>query len=115
MILFVLYICCEGRESDPSNFVRKMRLLFLVLIFLLSSTTVNAKIHNILHCKVKNDVILECDGTTTPITEEHERAMQEYMNKLAAYYRALYPIDPTVKPPKYLEPPVYPQLCKICK
>ncbi|KAI6236617.1 hypothetical protein M3Y95_00176800 [Aphelenchoides besseyi] len=91
-----------------------MRLL-LVVIFLLSLTTVNAKIHNILHCKVKDDVILECDGTTTPITEEHERAMQEYMDKLAAYYRDLYPIDPTVKPPKYLEPPVYPQLCKICK
>ncbi|CAD5230802.1 unnamed protein product [Bursaphelenchus xylophilus] len=71
----------------------------------------DSKIYNIKGCIVRDDVIHECDGTFTPITEEHEAALKAYMDDLAAYYRFIYPTQPNVRPAPY---PTYPKLCKTC-
>lgn len=60
----------------------------------------------------------------TPLTPIHEKILNDYMDRLAAYYRVLYSVGPTSQtnsnhinadPTEALKMPEYPQLCKICE
>lgn len=60
----------------------------------------------------------------TPLTPMHEKILNDYMDRLAAYYRVLYSVGPTSQtnsnhinadPTEALKMPEYPQLCKICE
>ncbi|KAI6223753.1 hypothetical protein M3Y99_01428500 [Aphelenchoides fujianensis] len=89
----------------------------LLVLFVLLSTSISfAKVYNILHCTVKDDMIRNCNGTWTPITPEHERALDDYMDNLAAYYRQQYPLPNAANdaPQDPIPQPVYPQLCEVC-
>ncbi|KAI6223613.1 hypothetical protein M3Y99_01450900 [Aphelenchoides fujianensis] len=87
-------------------------LLFVASCFLLA----DGRIYNLLGCHVAGDEILECDGTTTKITAEHEAILNDYMSNLAAYYRGLYAVNPNVRSdtPPIVKQPEYPRLCKRC-
>lgn len=72
---------------------------------------------------MQGEFIYECDGSVTPLTPLHEKILDEYMEKLANYYRILYSSEYTTKtndnkinsdPTSVLKEPDYPQLCKIC-
>ncbi|CAD5226481.1 unnamed protein product [Bursaphelenchus okinawaensis] len=92
-----------------------MSIRLFALVLCVSTHIVNSKVHNIKGCIVKDNVIVECDGTYTPITEEHEFILDQYMDRLAAYYRQLYPTDGSKAKFAYqLEYPEYPRLCKWC-
>lgn len=67
---------------------------------------------NLLH--FKNNYVYECDGSRRPITNEEQRALDQYGYDVKEYFRKLYPPGfPFVKGEKGVYPTL-PNLCKTC-